>query len=512
METIIWAGAAWLDSSSDPLPDHAVLVKDNQITEIGTRQDLGQHYPHAKQVGGSRFVLMPGLVNSHDHGRGLGTASLGVSDDLLEIWLLGLYQLPSIDPYLATAFDGIRLLKSGVCSTTHSHNAGNFENLFTEIQESLKGYQNAGIRVAFHPTFSDQNHLVYHGEAEFIAQLPDHLRPLAHSMLADPNRKSEDYFRLCESLLEEVNSNPNSIAQIQAGPVGGQWCSDALIMSAVEFARNNQTRVQMHMLETRYQMHYAYKKWGVSFVQHLEEIGALGPWLTLAHMIWVDENDIEMIAERGVSIAHNPSSNLRLRSGIAPLAEFIAASVKVGIGLDGHGLDDDQDFLRELRLAWTLSKRPTDTLTQVSAPDIWQAATSGGAQASFGEDAKIGKLRPGYLADLVLLDMQKAWGQWSPLDFPDLNRLPEYLLHIASAEHVENVMVNGKWVIWEQKATQVDEEALTAEIREALATSKLKNHTDTQAYLQLGQHIRKLYVSWEPEIQKYCQGSYNPLP
>lgn len=107
----------------------------------------------------------------------------------------------------------------------------------------------------------------------------------------------------------------------------------------------------MHLLETRYQRTYARQRWAISFPQHLDAIGALGPWLTLAHMVWVAPDDLPLLAERGVGVAHNPSSNLRLRSGIAPPRAMLTAGVQVGIGLDGQALNDDQDMLRELRLA-----------------------------------------------------------------------------------------------------------------------------------------------------------------
>lgn len=167
----------------------------------------------------------------------------------------------------------------------------------------------------------------------------------------------------------------------------------------------------MHMLETRYQQHYARKTWGVSFIQHLDAIGALGDWLILAHMVWVEDDEIALLSERGVGVVHNVSSNLRLRSGIAPIAKMVAANVPVSIGLDGHALYDDQDFLREMRLAWTIGNQSGMAATDLSAETVWRMGTDIAGKISFGADAPLGTLEAGRLADLVLLDWSAIKGQ-----------------------------------------------------------------------------------------------------
>ena len=172
---------------------------------------------------------------------------------------------------------------------------------------------------------------------------------------------------------------------------GGQWASDALILGATEWARANGTRVQMHMLESPYQRDYAYRTWGHSFVTQLENLGAAGDWLTLAHMVWTEPEDDALLAARGVSVAHNPGSNLRLRSGIAPVARYRRAGVNVGVGMDGHTLDDDQDFLRELRLAHTLGNRPGAGAEDLLPLDVLAMATRSGAIATFGAEAPLAR-------------------------------------------------------------------------------------------------------------------------
>ena len=357
----------------------------------------------------------------------MGTLALGIPDNFLELWLGQLAHLPSIPPYLAALYSGLQLLGSGVTAVAHSHNPGSWSQLPDEIPESLRGYAEAGIRVAMHPPIVDQNQLVYAERALFHDMLPPDLRRGAGE--ANPiDFSADDYFALLDDLYDNFHDSERHRAHIQASPAGGQWCSDELIMRACEWARGRRSRVQMHMLETRYQRIYAYKTWGKSFIRHLEEIGALGEWLTLAHMVWVEDDDIALLAERGVGVAHNISSNLRLRSGIAPIAMMAAGGVAVGIGLDGQTLDDDQDFLREMRLAWTVGNQSGMAAADLDAESVWRMGTEVAADISFGAEAPLGELAVGGLADLVLLDLGAIKGQWAPADYPPRELLPAFLL------------------------------------------------------------------------------------
>jgi cytosine/adenosine deaminase-related metal-dependent hydrolase len=226
-------------------------------------------------------------------------------------------------------------------------------------------------------------------------------------------------------------------------------------------------------------------------MQHLDEIGALGPWLTLAHMVWIEDSDIPLLAERGVRIDHNPSSNLRLRSGIAPVAALHHAGVRVGIGLDGHGLDDDQDYLREMRLAFTLGNRPAASAPELSPLTVIDMATRSGAGISFGEEAPLGALASGYLADVVLMDWLAVKGDWCPPDYPSEAHLPEFFLRRATRQHVRHVMVHGEWVLRDGKHTRLDEAQVNRAVRDELASQPVPVPS------QLAPYVRQFYAAWE---------------
>ena len=245
------------------------------------------------------------------------------------------------------------------------------------------------------------------------------------------------------------------------------------------------------MLETRYQRHYARKTWGVNFIRHLEDIGALGEWLTLAHMVWVEEDEIALLAERGVGVAHCVSSNLRLRSGFAPIARMAAAGVDVGIGMDGQTLDDDQDFLRELRLAWTIGNRSGMAAADLSAETVWRMATSVAARVTFGAEAPLGELKIGAFADLVLLDLKAIKGSWAPADYPSPELLPAFLLRRAKREHIRRVMVGGEWLIRDGEHATVALSDVEREIWARLQFEAGRHSSSFEAYL------REFYRRWD---------------
>ena len=482
-----------------PVDDLALCVDGEYIVDAGTLAELVALYPQAERVGGNDYVLAPGFTNAHDHGRALGTLALGVPDSFLETWLSQLARLPSIPPYLAALYSGLQLLQSGVTAVAHSHNPISWSELSAEIPETLRGYREAGIRVAMHPPIVDQNQLVYADRQRFLNLLPVELRRLL-DITDGINLSVDDYFAILDDLYYAFHDSARHRVHIQVSPAGGQWCSDELIIRACEWARSHHSRVQMHMLESQYQRIYAHKTWGKSFIRHLADIGVLGDWLTLAHMVWVEDDDIELLADRRVGVAHNISSNLRLRSGMAPVAEMVAAGVKVGIGLDGHTLDDDQDFLREMRLAWTVGNRSGMAATDLNAEMVWRMGTSAAAEITFGAGAPLGELEVGGLADLILLDMGAIRGQRAPANHPSPELLPAFLLRRSKRQHVRHVMIGGEWVIRDGEHVKFDLNEVERETWERL------NFETKRESSRLPTYLREFYRAWDdgelPALQR----------
>ncbi|MDZ4763404.1 MAG: amidohydrolase family protein [Chloroflexota bacterium] len=500
MKQIVWGGygiLCWL--YQDVRQNTAVYIDGTRILDNGTRDELRAKYPDAEVFGSDDLFLMPAFVNAHDHGRCIGSLSLGVPDTFLESWLPLLALQPALPKDVAAAYEGIQLLKSGVTATAHSHNPNAWATLAEESHQTIAGYRRVGMRVAYHPTTIDQNRLIYAERAAFLAALPTDLEAVARGMMGDgAPYPVDDYFALCESLYQQYHDADGCTVHVQVSPAGGQWCSDDLILRCAAFAESHRTRIQMHMLETRYQQIYAQKTWGKSFIRHLDEIGALSERLTLAHMVYAEDADFELLSQHRVGIAHNPSSNLRLRSGIAPLAKlYYQDDIALGVGLDGQSLDEDQDYWRELRLALSLGAQAGMTAADLDAHHLLQLGSSGSTRVTFGSEAQLGQLYHHHLADLVLLDWKTAIGFWTP----DVNyavSFPEILLRRANRSHVRHVMAHGEWVIRDGQATKTDEAALEAELREALARVDRAVLRERAAQIQrLLPYVRQFYAVWE---------------
>jgi cytosine/adenosine deaminase-related metal-dependent hydrolase len=204
-------------------------------------------------------------------------------------------------------------------------------------------------------------------------------------------------------------------------------------------------------------------------VRFLDEIGLLSPRLTLAHCTWARPEDLALIAERGATIAVNTGSNLGLKSGIAPVPEMLKQGCRVAMGLDGLAFDEDDDALREMRLAYALH-RGWGYDTTMSRKQLWEFAACNGARSVGGARlSSAGRIAPGNPADLVLLD-------WNSLDndslFPDVDPL-DLLLARANGSHIAKVLVGGRLVVDGGRVQGIDEAAMNAELlarmRRALA-------------------------------------------
>jgi cytosine/adenosine deaminase-related metal-dependent hydrolase len=223
----------------------------------------------------------------------------------------------------------------------------------------------------------------------------------------------------------------------------------------------------MHLLETRYQRAWADAAHPDGVVKHRDTLGLLSPRLTLAHCVWARPHELELLAERGVTIAVNTSSNLHLHSGIAPLAAMVTAGCRVAFGIDGSALDDDDDALRELRLGHLLHVG-NGFQVAVSREPLLRAAFANGRRAVTNSDQG-GAIRPGEPADLLLLD-------WASIDEDrlrdDVDAVQLFLTR-ATARHIRQLIVAGRTIVKDGAMLGVDVSAARAEVlgrmRQAIA-------------------------------------------
>jgi cytosine/adenosine deaminase-related metal-dependent hydrolase len=260
------------------------------------------------------------------------------------------------------------------------------------------------------------------------------------------------------------------------------------------YADRYRVPMHMHLLETPYQKAYARRRGGGSAVEHIRRHGLLGPDMTLGHGVWMTEADIEAVAETGTRICHNASSNLRLRSGVAPLNAFERHGVRVAIGIDEAGINDDRDMLQEMRLVLKLHRTPgMDDDVPTSAQVFRMATEHGAATTAFAAD--IGVLAPGKAADMVLMD-------WRTIAYPYLTldreiSVLDAVLHRARAAGVRTVRVAGAPIYRDGRFTRVDKQAVLDELAALMARPLSAAEARNRALgRDLMPHVRRFYDGW----------------
>ncbi|MEL6815328.1 MAG: amidohydrolase family protein, partial [Cyanobacteria bacterium J06598_3] len=464
----------WVFTNNGVLADGAVALNNDTIVEVGAWERLRDLYPDVPVLGSPDHAVLPGFINAHHHSNGVPNSLLGIEDDFLELWLYARGAARPQNTYLRTLLSAALLLKSGVTTVVDvSSMGGSADESHEVLQQQIKAYEDAGIRVAIAPGARYDSFLV-HGENQddaFLATLPDSLRQQVNT-LTPPSQglSSADYLEIVTGAVKQCQSHEH--IDIWFGPPGPQWVGDALLVDIVEAAIRLNTNVQTHVMESLPEKLMGPRFYNKSVIAHLKDLGVLSPAFSMAHGVWVGEDDIEILAETGAAISHNPSSNLRLRAGIAPLMHLLDGGVTVGLGMDGTTLNDDEDMFTEMRLAGRLARSPRMDSPAPSFADLFNVATSGGAKL-LGKAGSIGKLAPGYKADLSLVRCDcLAW----PYLAPDADPLTVVMMRAKSTD-VDTVLVNGRVVLKAGQPTGFDWPA----IGEAMA-SQLQAMPDRTTY------------------------------
>ncbi len=484
----IFCGEYLFTGDGKACKDWALYVADGMIQAVGPKEELCASYPDAELTQKPHWLILPAFRDAHDHGRGVSPVAFGAPDCALEAWIPGLSCVRS-DAYLSALYDGLLLATSGVSTVLHSHNPAAWGDM-QELVDTARGYNDAGIRVVLCPPYVDQNNLVYQQREKFLASLTGELHQEFEQRLCDDPVPLEDYFGHIQWLTEQLSDRiASGMVSIQLHPSGFQWCSDECLCAMQSFAEKRDLRIHMHMLETKYQRAYAQEKWGNSGVKHLDELGILTPRLSLAHMVWTDDEDWELLKKRGVTVVTNASSNLRLHSGVIPLYKVIEAGVPCGVGLDGCALDDDQDFLRELRLVG-LNPSVSGISAGITPEMLVRMGTQGSASAlCLGGN---GRIEAGQPADFVCIDLQHLR---SPFSVPHMDPV-ELLLLRGSCAAVDCLYVSGKKVVEGGGSCRFDLEEVGERFSQVLF-EKTKDIGDSAMSPSLRQAIKEFYLRIE---------------
>jgi cytosine/adenosine deaminase-related metal-dependent hydrolase len=303
--------------------------------------------------------------------------------------------------------------------------------------------------------------LIYGDAAGLLGKLPEAARATVETQFMGTAASVEDQIRRVEDIAEAVESSTFSV---QFGPNGPQWCSDELLAAIGRRSRQTGRRVHMHLLETRYQRAFADRAYPEGVVKRLDALGLLSSRLTLAHCVYARVTELDAIAASGAVIATNPSSNLHLASGVAPIAEAMRRGCRVALGVDASAFDEDDDILREMRLGHFLHGGwGYDSVIQRGQFLAAIVAAGRFANGAPGD----GELRVGAPADILVLDLDRLdRDAVMPVEPIDL------VFARAHAAHVAELMIGGVEVVRDGKLARVDlaatEDALRASYRESL--------------------------------------------
>ncbi len=433
--------------------EHGYATVDVQIVD-GRIAAIAPHLePWGTLVDGQEKLLLPGFINAHTHSSEMWQR--GRIEPLpLELWLAELYNVPPLDPqqiYLSALGTAVETLLSGG-TTVVDHLVLIPDRALETIEAAVRGYREVGIRAFIGPLVHDE---------PLAAGIPTQGRP----PLATPAPMETD---AAIALLAEIIQRfhrPDEGISIMASPTGPQLCTEALFKGFIALSDRYQLCRHTHLLETKMQKILADEKYGCSAVAYLERVGFLDAATSLAHSVWLDEADIAILARTRSTVVHNPLSNLRLGSGIAPVLNYLAAGVNVTFGCDGSSSNDAQDLLEVIKIG-SLLHNITDPEYRNWIPprQAVQMAALGGAQG-LGWADQIGSLTVGKQADLVLYDLTSLslLPRTDPLGLLVLGR---------PTQAVDSVWVKGQQVVAAGQMVTVD----VADLRQQFLTWSQRKH------------------------------------
>ncbi len=343
-------------------------------------------------------------------------------------------------------------------------------------------YADVGMRAVIAPMVADRT---------FFEAIPG----LAEA-LPSPLRERVDALRLApgETTLAAIRdslqhwSGDRDMVRPAVAPTIPHHCSDAFITGCATLARDFDLGLHSHVAESKVQAVAGIRLYGHTQTAHLDQLGVIGPHFTVAHGVWLDHEDMARLGDRGASVAHNPGSNMRLGAGLADSRAMLDRHVNLGIGTDGASCADNQNMYEAMRLASFVSKvQGPEWQRWLSTREAALAATEGSAHIlGFGD--QIGRIAPGYKADLVMLDLDHP--NWLPINDP-VNQL----VHSEDGTAVDSVMIGGRMVVENHRIVTVDLARLrdrATAARDRLAAANADN--------------RLLYQALEPVVGSYCPG------
>jgi cytosine/adenosine deaminase-related metal-dependent hydrolase len=436
------ASVVTLNVSKPVLDGQHILIQDGTIDQVAQKIHT-RGLPITKRIDCSEMVVMPGLVNAHSHLTEILQKSFR-DNARMEIWrdyrttTEDLAKLTPEEIGTAAELACSEMLKNGVTAVV-DHFSTRPGLTVDKMEAILDAFDKTGIRGMLVPSLRDQDFI------RLVTQTPNRRK-------ASEQTSPEPWKEEVLAVLARLRS-ARAHSGIMLGPSSPMNCSDGLLRDVVKVAEQYDLGIHTHLLETRLQAWAARKLYKKTICAHLSEIGFLSSRLSTAHSIWLDETEMDLLAASGASVVHNPASNLKLGSGIAPVAKLKNRGINVALGTDGGDTSDSYSIFEQMRLAAYVSRVVAqDPENWITASDALKMGTVNGAQAVPAWRGKIGKIKPGYRADLILLK--------PTLRLRPLRDTVHQLVFCEGGQSVDTVLVDGNVVVEGGRLAGVDEESL----------------------------------------------------
>ena len=412
-----------VDGASRIITPGAIAIDGADIVAVDTADNIRRQFRGRDTIDAGGQVVMPGLVNTHTHAPMV--LFRGLADDLaLEEWLTR-YIFPAeaktVSPEFVragTRLAALEMIESG--TTTYA-------DMYYFEEEIAKETKAAGLRGVLGQT---------------IIQFP----------VADAKTPAEGLAR-AESFINAFRRDP--LITPAVAPHAIYTNDSATLKAARALSMKYGVPTLIHMAETQTEAMTAKERGSPTVVSYLDALGFLGPGVVAAHAVWVNDADMALLKARGVGVSHNPESNMKLASGIAPVKAFLASNVAIGLGTDGAASNNDLDMFESMRAASFLQKVATRDPTAVSAKTAVQMATIGGARV-LGMEQQIGSLEPGKRADIIIVSMSAA--RQTPMYDPI-----SHLVYVTRGDDVQTTIVNGTVLMRNRRVLTLDASAVLKE-------------------------------------------------
>ncbi len=417
-----------MDSRGTIIEEGGLAIRGDAIVEVGPAAALAARYAGATRIDRPQGLIMPGLVNVHTHAA--MACFRGLADDLpLMQWLQDHIfpaeaRLTGDMVYHSTRLSLCEMIRSGTTS---------FCDMYLFAGDVARAAAEAGMRA-------------WIGEVLYDFPSPN------YGELENGFRYTEDLFAAWAG---------HDLVTVTVDPHAVYTCSPDLLVRLAQTAADHDSLYVIHLSETEDEVASCRQRHGCTPVEHLDRLGVLNGRVLADHCVHVTDDEIALMAGRGVRVAHCPESNLKLASGIAPVVRMLAAGMAVGIGTDGSASNNDVDMFGEMGTAARIHKVATMDPTAMDAATTLHAATMGGARALGGE-RMIGSLEPGKKADCIVLDLDQP--HLTPVYSP-----VSHLVYAARGSDVTDSVIGGRLVMEERRLLTLDEPAILARMREMAA-------------------------------------------